>query len=81
MDANSGKADGGEMIKGEGERLAAVEAVLAEVRTDYDRTVAEMAKLRDAGKVRTVTYRQLMAAKLRLAETLALYREHGLIDG
>lgn len=80
MDANSGKADGGEMIKGEGERLAAFEAVLAEVREEYDRTVAEMARLRDAGKVRTVTYRQLTATKLRLTETLALYREHGLID-
>ncbi|MEE1044751.1 MAG: hypothetical protein U0L51_04600 [Olegusella sp.] len=68
------------MVEGEAERLAAFEEVLAEVRAEYDRTVAEMARLREAGKVRTVTYRQLTAAKLRLAEALDLYREHGLID-
>ncbi|MEE1273089.1 MAG: hypothetical protein UHI81_01160 [Olegusella sp.] len=74
------KRMGGEMVEGEAERLAAFEEVLAEVRAEYDRTVAEMARLREAGKVRTVTYRQLTAAKLRLAEALDLYREHGLID-
>lgn len=68
------------MVKGEAERLATFEAVLAEVRAEYDRTVEEMARLRDAGRVRTVTYRQLTATKLRLAETLDLYREHGLMD-
>lgn len=80
MYANGSKADGGEMVEGEAERLAAFEAMLTEVRAEYDRTVEEMARLRDAGRVRTVTYRQLMAAKLRLMETLDLYREHGLTD-
>lgn len=68
------------MVEGEAERLATFEAVLAEVRAEYDRTVEEMARLRDAGRVRTVTYRQLTTTKLRLAETLDLYREHGLMD-
>ena len=67
------------MLGGQAERLAAFEAVLAEVREEYDRTVAEMTRLRDAGKARTVTYCQLTATKLRLTETLAIYREHGLI--
>ncbi len=80
MYANGSEADGEEMVEGETERLAAFEAMLTEVRAEYDRTVAEMVRLREAGKVRTVTYRQLMAAKLRLAETLDLYREHGLMD-
>lgn len=45
MYANGSEADGGEMVEGETERLAAFEEVLAEVRAEYDRTVAEMARL------------------------------------
>lgn len=80
MGVDIGPADGGAMIDDPNERLAAFEAVLGEVRAEYGRTVAEMERLREAGRVRTVTYRQLTAEKIRLGETLDLYREHGIID-
>lgn len=47
-------------------------------QAEYDKTVAELARLSAAGKTKTVTYRQLFANKLNLMNLLdrfALYGE------
>ena len=59
-------------------RLEAFERMLTAVRTEYDSTVAKMGVLKEAGKVKTATYRQLMGRKLELQNMLALYRVYGL---
>ena len=59
-------------------RLEAFERMLTAVRTEYDSTVAKMGVLKEAGKEKTATYRQLMGRKLELQDMLALYRVSGL---
>ena len=52
--------------------------MLAAIQADYDSTVAKMGVLKEAGKEKTATYRQLMGRKLELQNMLALYRVYGL---
>ena len=59
-------------------RLEAFERMLTAVRTEYDSTVAKMGVLKEAGKEKTATYRQLMGRRLELQHMLALYRVYGL---
>ena len=59
-------------------RLEAFERMLTALRTEYDSTVAKMGVLKEAGKEKTATYRQLMGRKLELQNMLALYRVYGL---
>lgn len=59
-------------------RLEAFERMLTAVRAEYDSTVAKMGVLKEAGKEKTATYRQLMGRKLELQNMLALYRVYGL---
>ena len=39
-----------------------------------------MEKLRAEGKVKTVTYRELLGSKLTYETLLTMYRSHGLIE-
>ena len=61
-------------------RLANFEKMMAAVEKSYDDTVAQMEKLKAAGKVKSATYRQLMGNKLMYQSMLSMYREHGLIE-
>ncbi len=61
-------------------RLEAFERMLAAVRADYDSTTAKMRGLKEAGKEKTATYRQLMGNKLELQNILSLYRVYGLLE-
>lgn len=61
-------------------RLEAFERMLAAVQTDYDSTTAKMRGLKEAGKEKTATYRQLMGNKLELQNILSLYRVYGLLE-
>ena len=61
-------------------RLANFEKMMAAVEKSYDDTVAQMEKLKAAGKVKSATYGQLMGNKLMYQSMLAMYREHGLIE-
>ena len=61
-------------------RLEAFERMLAAVQVDYDSTTAKMRTLKEAGKEKTATYRQLMGHKLELQNVLALYRVYGLLE-
>ena len=54
--------------------------MLAAVMAQYDATLQKMDKLKDEGKEKTVTYRQLFANKLQLQAILSYYKTYGLID-
>lgn len=60
------------------ERLAAFEAMLEAVQKQYAETTARMDKMKQEGKVKTATYRQLFARKLTLSELLSYYKTYGL---
>ena len=61
-------------------RLEAFENMLKAILSQYDSTVEKMAKLKEEGKEKTVTYRQLFANKLQLQAMLSYYRTYGLVD-
>ena len=64
---------------GAAERLAAFEAVLADVQREYAATVARMEELKEAGRVKSATYRQLFARRMTRREMLTLFEVHGLV--
>ena len=70
-----------EVKNGQPERLAAFEAMLAEVEAQYRETEAQMADLKARGRERSATYRQLMGNKLTYRQLLSLYEAHGLRKG
>ena len=61
------------------ERLASFEDLVDDVYGRYVDTLARIDALRAAGKVKTVTYRQLVSNKVSLRETIDLFEERGLL--
>ena len=61
-------------------RLDAFEKMLAAVEDNLRQTEQKMKKLKDEGKEKSATYRQLMANKLQYQNMLSLYRLYGLIE-
>ncbi len=61
-------------------RLAAFEAMLASILSQYDSTVEKMAQLKADGREKTATYRQLFADKLQYQSILSYYRAYGLLE-
>ena len=61
-------------------RLANFEKMMASVEKSYDDTVAQMEKLKAAGRVKSATYGQLMGNKLMYQNMLALYKLYDLYD-
>ncbi len=61
-----------------GTRLEAFEKMLAAVQAEYADIVSKMEKLKGEGKVKTVTYKQLMARRLTYQNMLSLYQIYGL---
>ncbi len=61
------------------ERLAAFESMLKNVKDRYADTTEKMEKLKSEGKVKSVTYNQLMAEKLTLQKMLSMYEIYGII--
>lgn len=62
------------------ERLAAFENMLKNVKDRYADTTEKMEKLKAEGKVKSVTYNQLMAEKLTLQKMLSMYEIYGIIE-
>ncbi len=60
------------------QRLAAYEAMEADLQREYDQAVETMAALKAQGKEKTVTFRSLLARKLTLREWLDTYERYGL---
>lgn len=61
-------------------RLESFEKMLKSILSQYDSTVEKMAKLKDEGKEKSATYRQLFASKLQLQAMLSYYRTYGLLE-
>ena len=62
------------------ERLAAFENMLKNVKDRYADTTEKMEKLKAEGKLKSVTYNQLMAEKLTLQKVLSMYEIYGIIE-
>lgn len=62
------------------ERLDAFENMLKNVKDRYADTTEKMEKLKAEGKVKSVTYNQLMAEKLTLQKMLSMYEIYGIIE-
>lgn len=61
-------------------RLGAFEEMLKAILSQYESTAKKMVSLKDEGKEKTVTYKQLFANRLQLQAILTYYRTYGLID-
>ena len=61
-------------------RLEAFEKMLAEVEKDYESAENKMRRLKEEGKEKSATYRQLMGNKLQYQNMLSLYKIYGLLD-
>ncbi len=62
------------------DRLAAFEKMLAAMQKEYGDILEKMDGLKAQGKVKTVTYQQLMSRKLMYQNMLSLYQIYGLIE-
>lgn len=61
-------------------RLEAFEKMLSAIQKEYADIISKMDKLKSEGKVKSVTYMQLMSRKLMYTDILGLYDIYGLID-
>lgn len=61
-------------------RLEAFENMLEAVKTEYTGILAEMEKLKADGKVKTVTYQQMLSRKMIYQNMLSLYQIYGLTE-
>lgn len=64
----------------EGDRLEAFEKMLAAVQAEYAGIMEKMERMKADGKVKTVTYRQLMSRKTMYQDMLSMYRIYGLTE-
>ena len=56
------------------------EKMLSSVLSEYEDVLGKMEKLKAENKVKTVTYKQLMATKLTLQNIISSYEIYGLLD-
>ena len=61
-------------------RLEAFEKMLAAVQEEHANIITRMEKLKAEGKVKTVTYQQLMARKMMYQNMLSMYQIYGLTE-
>ena len=62
----------------EQERLAAYDHMYADLLKERDKVLADMEKLRAAGKNKGVTYQQLMAQKLTVQNLIGRFEIYGI---
>lgn len=62
------------------EREEKFERMLQDVQKEYNLTLSKMEKLKQEGKTKTVTYKQLMSTKLTLQNILSRYEIYGLLE-
>lgn len=62
------------------EREEKFEKMLRATLEEYDDVVRKMEKLKAENKIKTVTYKQLMASKLTLQNIITRYELYGLIE-
>lgn len=61
-------------------RLEAFEKMLQNIQERYQDTTEKMEALKTKGKVKSVTYNQLMAEKLSLQKMLSMYEIYGILQ-
>lgn len=62
------------------EREEKFERMFQATLDEYDDVVMKMEKLKAENKMKTVTYKQLMASKLTLQNIISRYEIYGLIE-
>ena len=62
----------------EQERLAAYDRMYADLLRERDKVIADMEKLRAAGKNRGATYHQLLAQKLTVQNLIGRFEIYGI---
>lgn len=62
------------------DRLESFEQMLAAVQTNYENTSQKMEQLRQSGREKSATFRQLMGDKMLYQSILNLYKVYGLLD-
>ena len=60
------------------ERLAAYDRMYADLQRERDKVLADMDRLRAAGKQKGATYQQLLAQKLTLQNLLGRFEIYGI---
>lgn len=61
-------------------RLQQFEKMLAAVQKEYENIVRQMEELKEKGKIRSVTYQQLLARKMTYQNMLSMYELYDLIE-
>lgn len=61
-------------------RLESFEQMLTAVQTNYENTSQKMEQLRQSGREKSATFRQLMGDKMLYQSILNLYKVYGLLD-
>ncbi len=61
-------------------RLQQFEKMLSAVQTEYENIVRQMEELKEKGRIRSVTYQQLLARKMTYQNMLSMYELYDLIE-
>ncbi len=61
-------------------RLGQFEKMLQAVHTEYKNIVRQMEELKEKGKIRSVTYQQLMTRKLTYQNMISMYELYDLAE-
>ena len=64
----------------ERERLAAYDRMYADLLKERDKVLADMEKLRSAGKNKGATYQQLLAQKLTVQNLIGRFELYGITE-
>ena len=62
------------------EREEKFEKMLNDIQQNYADVAKKMEKLKEEGKTKSATYRQLMGTKMNYQSMLSLYKIYGLIE-
>ena len=68
------------MTENQEKRLEQFEKMLQSVQTEYKSIVRQMEELKKKGKIRSVTYQQLMTRKLTYQNMISMYELYDLAD-
>ena len=61
------------------ERLEAFEEMLRNIQKEYDSIQRQMDDLKEKGKTRSATYRQLLGRKMTYQSMISMYEVYGLL--
>lgn len=62
------------------QRLEAFEKMLQAIQSSYNDAALKMEQLKEQGKEKSATYRQIMGNKLIYKNMLSMYEIYGLLD-